>query len=185
MNNKVKVFIINGLPNSGKHTFVNHISRYKNNTKYIDAKFPLDYVADKMWIDKFADDYNKFRVDLERLWNRYGGKYHEQFIRYLVEEIEARKEYKIASVIFTEVNASTYIDLTKMAIKTLGVECKTILIKRDGIPYPDELKHYALDKRYDIIINNNSSLKQLKRKATNFRHEFINKNYNKNGTIIF
>lgn len=182
----VKVFIINGLPTSGKHTFVRYVMEYKQNISYFNSLFPLAEIASHMG---FSEDsgltYTRLILDLKVLWNKYSKDSFTRFITFVEEELEARKEYKISNVMFIEINNREDINKTLLILSTLGVEAKTILVRREGVNYPQILSHYDLSDNYNIIINNNKSLKDLKRKALGFKKKFINTTRKQNDTIIF
>ena len=181
----IKIFIINGLPTSGKHSFVYKIGAYKQNVTYIDANFPLIEIASKMHIDTSSMTYTMFLLQLKALWGLYNDEHYTRFIDFVEEELDERSNYLVSSVLFLEINNRADIDKTKLILSTLGYEVKTILIRRDGVEFPQILSHYDLSDNYNVIVDNNKSIKDLERKAMEFKRKFINRNRKKDDTIIF
>jgi len=181
-----KIFIINGLPQSGKHTFVSKIGFHERNVTYINSNFPLVHIADNMGIDETLGLIHiQFMLKLKILWNKYNTEAYDRFISFIEEELHVRKDYKVSSVLFLEINNRKDINKTKLILSTLGVKANTILFRRDGVKYPQILSYYDLSDDYDVIVNNNKTVKDLERKALEFRRLFLNKTSKRHGTTIF
>ena len=157
-------FIINGVAQSGKDTFVNffRLSYFVENYSTIDdikkwAVF-IGYNFTK------TDKDRKLLSELKRIANEYID-YSFNELKAVIDKFE-KNDYR--EILFIHIRE---VDEIKR-VKEVYPYIKTILIKNDRVPIPDnESDQQVFNYDYDYIIENNSTLKDLEKKVKEFIKE--------------
>jgi len=161
-----KVIIINGTGGSGKDTFVNQVQSFAPepiaNLSTVDQ---IKQVAVMLgWNGDKEEKSRKFLSDLKDLWTEYSdGPFND-----ILSRIEKTK----ANICFVHCREPEEI---KRFANHYGNNCITLLIKRKdhktkGNHADEGVEHY----KYDIVINNDSDINNLQKKAINFYSSIIN-----------
>ena len=154
------IFIINGIGTSGKDTFVNFcsLSRFVKNYSTIDSI--------KKWAEFIGYNYTKsdkdrkFLSDLKFILKNYNDFPYKETIKVIKEFNDSYYD-----ILFIHIRE---IDEIKR-IKEIYPEIKTILVKNDKVPIPNnDSDKQVFDYEYDYIINNNSTLEDLEKTAEKF-----------------
>lgn len=155
-----KVIIINGTGGSGKDTFVENVM--KISTVNIDNISTVDKVKEVAimlgWGGDKEERSRKFLSDIKDLWSEYcDGPYYN-----VLERIEKTN----SEIIFVHCREPE--EIGKFA-KYYGEQCTTLLIKRTdhqtrGNHADENVENYS----YDTVIDNDSDLMALQRKAIAF-----------------
>lgn len=170
----MKIFIVNGQGGCGKTTFEKYISQYGHNNSMYSNNFiisiidPIKKLAKQIgWEGWKTDKDRKFLHELKILIHNYN-----EFDRfYIIKEIE-KAERIHQDFIFIDMREIDDIEW----LKSIYPQAKSILILRGefrkyGNAADDDLVN-TIDK-YDIIIENNGSLKDFESKALDFYYKEI------------
>lgn len=178
-NNSI-VVIINGTGGSGKDTFVEKCkeitSAYDNirveNLSTVDC---VKKIAKQMgWnSNKKTESDRKLLCSLKDLWEEYNSGTTE----YIVKAIKSKLDLNILNfktIFFVHCREPEYIDKLKLHIMCkLGIKSKTLLVVNDNIDHiiSNDADKNVFEYEYDYIINNNSTLEDLKISANTFLEE--------------
>jgi hypothetical protein len=187
---RVKVFIINGLPKSGKRTLLNKIGEYRPNTLYFHIEEDLIQVLKRLGMVNCDNPLLKkdaiFKQRIKRLWSKYNNNWFITMTNFIFEIVQECRGYTTNTIIFIEANELTDISNLYTLLTSARVTTKRILVLRDGVTCNDVLDHYNLDvENYDITITNNGGLKSFYKKIEVFYETFILKERYTNDTVIY
>ncbi len=160
-----KIYIVNGQGGSGKGTFVNFIKDYYNNIHfhYYSIIDPVKDLAKVIgWSGDKTDKDRLFLYNLKTLLDNYNNFSFSRIVNKTAGIIDNEKNY---SIIFIDMREKKDID----RFKEIYNYTKTILIKRGdyrecGNMADDEVFDYD----YDIVVENNGTIEDLKDKALEF-----------------
>lgn len=165
--NQHKLFTINGLPDSGKKTFIRFIQNLLPNISVINYIGPAKKIAESMgWNGRMTDRSRNLISDIDYLWSNYNDGLIKKLINQVKEELE---DYDKEHIFFISIRRPEQIEKFKQNFKVT-----TILINRPGIIQPTNLADLSIfSYKYDIVINNNKGLDELHSKAKAFILEYL------------
>ena len=167
----MQILIINGMPRSGKSTFVNfcldELGCWGKEVSTVD--FVKELAKECGWDGSKTPKNRKFLSDLKDLLTEWDDVPYKKVMR----------EKKLWEFSFTQFNISTddcflFIhcrepeEIQKFVDR---VGAKTVLIRRESVETDEQSNHADADVfnfNYDFIIENNGSLKDLQIKAIKF-----------------
>lgn len=167
--NKKQIFIINGSGGVGKDTFVTFIKNEFDqpviNFSSVDKVKEIAKIIG--WKGTKTEKDRKFLSDLKLLCSNYNNMPFDS----LSEKVEHFMTSSNAALLFLHIREPEEIEKVR---KTF--EAKTILVKRDSIK---QIISNMADKnvfkyQYDIVIKNNGSLDDLKKKSIEFINDLKN-----------
>jgi len=166
-----KIFIINGLPDSGKRTVVNLIQELIPNVSYLSYIEPVKKIAKEMGWDGTMNDVSRgFLSDIEQLWSNY----NDELIFNITNRIkEEQSFYSGSHYWFISVRRPEQIDKLKILLSP----CNTLLITRPNVKVPNNIADRLAtgSYKYDYYINNNKDLYSLRKKTIRFIDKYIGK----------
>lgn len=167
----MKVFVINGFPRSGKSQFV----EYCNNelAPWCCEISTVDFVkniAEKCgWTGEKTPKNRKFLSDLKDLLTDWEDVPYQKVLnkindfKYLLNQFDLSDNKAVIFIMSREPEEITRFE------KELNAE--SILIRRKSVEFNQQSNHAdseVLNHKYHYIIENNSTLEELKNKAKNF-----------------
>lgn len=167
----MKIFICNGLPQSGKTTFQNLCKHlYKGNVHIISTVDFVKYVASVCgWDNKKTPKNRKFLSDLKDLlteWNDVPWQKVAQELR-LIRLSELSNDPSYEPIVFIDSREPPEIERFCKAYNA-----KSILVTRPDSSTPEEQSNHAdanvLNYDYDYIINNCGTIDHLEKIAQSF-----------------
>lgn len=174
-----QIFIINGSGGVGKDTFVNKVTNVAHRLRLIpvynfSSVEKVKRIAKKIgWdgVSKTEKD-RKFLSDLKLLCTEYNDMPFES----MREKVEEFKEDKYASMLFLHIREPEEIERAKNAFYA-----KTILVKRDSVKHitSNMADENVYNYKYDIIINNDGTLEDLKKIAKDFVEDWMDGEFKK------
>lgn len=179
---KNQIFIINGSGGVGKDEFIemtklatsNQNVRIGNYSSVTKVKEIARIIG---WNGKKSERDRKFLSDLKLLTTEYNNmplndmkKYANNFMN-IVDKDDAR-------ILFLHIREPEEIAKAVKEFKE-HYKVKTILVKRDAIKHitSNMADENVYNYNYDIVINNNGTLEDLKEKAKCFLDDFLNSTY--------
>jgi len=159
------IFILNGVNESGKNTFVDFINELTDKPTY--------HISTIDWVKKFCQiEYGmnpNEKTDVNRgIWHQEK-MLHKNYIRYLIEKkIDSLSDLKYDNIIFIDCREPEEIEYLKDKLNA-----KTILIKKDKVVASNNADQNVNNYKYDIIIENNGDINELKLKAKQFIKEYL------------
>lgn len=163
-----QIVIINGIAGSGKDTFVDYIGLIMKNVSKMSYIRDVKHIASDMgWDGKKDNKSRRFLSDIEDLWTAYNNGVFKKVISRIEDELSPNVTY------FIMVRKTREIEKLKRKYKRL---CLTVLIKRPGVKVPDNPadKDAAISRyKYDVVIENIGTTKDLEDKAIKFAEEYL------------
>lgn len=161
-----QVFIINGSGGVGKDTFVSFVFSLIPTMNFSSVDKVKEIAKIIGWTGGKTEKDRKFLSDLKLLCTDYNNMPFNS-MKDKVEEFQ--NSYK--SLLFLHIREPEEIEKTKNAFNA-----KTILVKRDSV---EQITSNMADANvynydYDIAINNNDGLEELRYKASCFVNDIIN-----------
>ena len=174
MRGKMKIFVVNGVPQSGKDTFVNFC--LDELTGWGKSVSTIDFVKEVAvlcgWSGKKTPKDRKFLSDLKDLLTDWGNVPYnkvlkeKQIFEYSFDGFGINPEKAFFFIFCREPKEiQKFVD---------GINAKTILIRREIVENIEQSNHAdagVFNFDYDIIIENNGTLKDLRDKAKKFLKE--------------
>lgn len=161
-----QVFIINGSGGTGKDTFVKFVSdAFKGSVMNFSSIDKVKSVAKSIgWNGGKTEKDRKFLSDLKLLCTEYNDMPYKSVS-------EKVKEFCSSGnlMLFLHIREPEEIQRAKLAFNA-----KTILVKRDSVKHitSNMADGNVFNYKYDVVINNDSDLKELSKKATQFSIDF-------------
>ena len=168
-----EVFIINGQNSAGKDTFVAYVAsklQYPSVINFSSVDKIKDIARIIGWDGTKTERNRKFLFDLKVLCSEYNDMPFNS-MKDIVNEFYRFTFYRM---LFLHIREPEEIERAKNEFNA-----KTILVVRDSV---EQVTSNIADKNvfnydYDIIIDNNGTLKDLSNKATDFVNDFIISSY--------
>ena len=166
------IYIVNGAPGCGKTTFetlCEQLVRYSAVDIYSTVDFVKDVAQFCGWKGDKTPENRKFLSDLKKLlteWNNIPYKKTVQFVESSIRMFHEHDYRDNEYVIFVDCREPE--EITKLKI-ALGA--KALLIRRESseqINASNSSDKNVLDYEYDIVVNNNGSLDDLKTATLKF-----------------
>lgn len=170
------IFIINGSGGVGKDTFVELVSLNNKNKNYFKIKnyssvSKIKEIAKIIgWNGDKTEKDRKFLSDLKLLTTEYNNmplndikRYAKEFMDYDYENSENDNR-----ILFLHIREPE--EIAKAANEFKEYNVKTILVKRDSVKHitSNMADENVYNYKYDIEINNNGTIEDLKEKAKHF-----------------
>lgn len=163
---KKQVFIINGSGGVGKDTFVTMVSESANyNVMNFSSIDKIKEIAKIIgWNGKKTEKDRKFLSDLKLLCSDYNNLPFNSMNKRVKDFINSEN-----TMLFLHIREPEEIEKAKAAFGA-----KTILVKRDSIKQitSNMADSNVFNYEYDIIIDNDSDLKNFRKKAKKFVDDF-------------
>lgn len=181
-----QVFIINGSGGVGKDTFVEIamcsdkciIRNYSSVSKVKEIARLIGWDGSKSEKDR------KFLSDLKLLTTEYNDmplndlkKYVNGFMKKSIDPILNKVvKCKKPKIVFLHIREPE--EIARAVVEFEEYNVKTILVKRDSVEHiiSNMADENVYNYNYDIVINNDSDIKELRDKATNFISDFLEDN---------
>ena len=178
-----QIFIINGSGGVGKDAFINAVhdqsfepskNIYINMANYSSVSKVKEIAKLIGWNGSKTEKDRKFLSDLKLLTTEFNNmslndmkKYANDFMNY-----NSRNEEKILFLHIREPE-----EIAKAVEEFKEYNAKTILVKRDSVKHitSNMADENVYNYDYDIVINNNGNIEDLKEKADTFLIDYINK----------
>lgn len=162
------IFIINGMAGAGKDTFVSFLNELVP-TQHISIIDKAKETAKTMgWTGEKTEKDRRFLSDIKLATDRYDDRNYE----YVKEQVKDFLESK------SNKNKVLCIDMRepeqiKRAIKDFGA--RTVFVRRDTVPHivSNIADANVFNMRYDVVINNNGTLEDLKKETQKFVDDFV------------
>lgn len=178
---KKQIFIINGSGGVGKDSFIEMIKLAESRilTKHIEignysSVSKVKEIATMIgWTGEKTEKDRKFLSDLKLLTTEYNDMPLNDMKRY-VDVFMNLVKFGKARMLFLHIREPEEIAKAVNEFKEYGA--KTILVKRDSVKHitSNMADENVYNYNYDIIINNNGTIEDLKEKAKCFVHDFLN-----------
>ena len=174
-----QVFIINGSGGVGKDTFVSYVTHDMKvfnfyNGECVENFSSVDKVKQlaKMagWDGGKSEKDRKFLSDLKNLCTEY----NDMPFRSMQDKVDEFKKSE-AQMLFLHIREPKEIERAAKAFNVI-----TVLIKRDSVAHitSNTSDGSVFDYNYDIVIENNGSLEELRHLAKSFVFDFLKVNSN-------
>lgn len=162
-----QIFIINGSGGSGKDTFVELVSKYVYTQNYSSVTMIKKIAKELGWNGKKTEKDRKFLSDLKQL----SSSYNDMPFNYMSTQVYSFKNSD-KSFMFLHIREPEEIERAKKEFNAI-----TILIKRDNIKHitSNDADANVFNYDYDIVIENNGTLKDLDKKAQEFAAKYNDK----------
>ena len=173
-----QIFIINGNGSVGKDSFVELVSS-QSWEKFLVGNYSSVSKIKKIaniigWNGEKTERDRKFLSDLKLLTTEYNdmplNDMKEYANNFMDNKIHAPR------ILFLHIREPEEINKAVEAFKEYNV--KTILVKRDSVKHitSNMADENVYNYNYDIVIDNNGTLEDLREKAKNFSNDFSNGN---------
>jgi len=156
----MKYFVINGQGGSGKDSFVNMVRQkhVNGNVFNISSIHPIKEIAKSGgWLGSKTDKDRKMLSDLKNIFIEY----NNLPIKYIMDKISFMGA---DDIMFIHIRESTEMDKLKKLLPSV----KTVLIDRYVEEKGNDSDDMVYDYQYDIIIDNDGSIDDLKDAAEIF-----------------
>lgn len=163
------IFIVNGISNSGKKTFIQYIQNEVPKVYAYNYIKPVEEIAKQMgWIS--GDNSEKGRILLGRL-ERTWGDYNNRLLDQCVNKVQSNNfMYSKPNFHFIIARRPSIITILKHKLNA-----KTILITRNNIKaIEDELDLSIYNIKYDLFINNYGTLSEFYKEIDKFIGKYLN-----------
>ena len=176
---KNQIFIINGSGGVGKDAFIEMVKLYTLNKNikmenYSSVSKVKEIAKIIGWNGEKSEKDRKFLSDLKLLTTEYNDmplndmkNFADGFMN-IVDKDDTR-------ILFLHIREPKEIEKAVKMFKEY-YKVKTLLVKRDAVKHivSNMADKYVYNYNYDIAINNDGSLKDLREKAKNFLNDFQN-----------
>lgn len=162
-----QVFIINGNAGVGKDTFVEFVAD-SFSTMNVSSVDKIKEIARMVgWSGGKTEKDRKFLSDLKLLCTDY----NDMPLNSMKEKYEEFINNNDLNFLFLHIREPKEIEKARMIF-----DAKTILIKRDSVKHitSNMADANVYNYNYDIVINNDSTLEELKEKADCFIDDWVN-----------
>ncbi len=156
-----KVIVINGMPRSGKDTFVSFASKYATTTNFSSVDFVKDVARFAGWNGEKDPKSRLFLSELKELLAEYDDIPYKK----IAEEIRWFKNQPEQELLFIHIREPREIE---RVVRDFGAT--TVLVKRANNQQvvSNDSDKYTEAYNYDFILNNDSDLDALDSKARGF-----------------
>ena len=156
-----KVIVINGMPRSGKDTFVSFVSKYATTTNFSSVDFVKDVARFAGWNGKKDPRSRLFLSKLKELLAEYDDIPYKK----IAEEIHWFKNQPEQELLFIHIREPGEI---ARIVRDFGA--MTVLVKRSNNQQvvSNDSDKYTESYNYDFVLNNDSDLDALDAKARGF-----------------
>lgn len=161
------IFITNGMARSGKDTFAALMNEFVPTKKYSSIDYIKEIAKLCDWDGRKDEKSRKFLSDLKVLTSQY----NDLPFKKIQEEIEKFNNDDVHKILLIDIREPREIEkLCKM-----NKSIRTILIKRNAVKNITSNMADAgvFNYDYDFVIENNSSISDLKKKVADFLTENI------------
>lgn len=160
-----QIFIINGSGGVGKDTFVSLVSNNISTMNFSSVDKVKEIARDIGWTGGKTEKDRKFLSDLKLLCTEYNDMPFNSMRNKVVEFLDGNSH-----LLFLHIREPEEIEKAKNAF-----DAKTILVKRNNI---EQITSNMADANvynydYDIVINNNDGIEELKYKAFCLAKDFL------------
>lgn len=155
------IIVINGLPRSGKDTFVYLVSKYAITSNFSSVDFVKDVAKYAGWNGEKDGKSRLFLSKLKELLSKYDDIPYKK----IKEEIIWFMEQKEQEFLFIHIREP---DEIKRIVNDFGA--KTLLVRRSNNQQvvSNDSDKYIENYKYDYVLNNDSDIESLDRKAKGF-----------------
>lgn len=155
------IIVINGLPRSGKDTFVHLVSRYAMTSNFSSIDFVKEVAKYAGWNGEKDGKSRLFLSELKELLSRYDDIPYKK----TKEEVEWFMEQKDQELLFVHIREPNEI---QRVVSNFGA--KTLLVRRlnNQQVVSNDSDKYIENYKYDYILNNDSNIESLDKKAKGF-----------------
>ena len=166
------IYIVNGAPGCGKTTFEDLCYEHVRNHAvdiYSTVSFVKEVAKFCGWDGEKTPESRKFLSDLKHILTEWGNVPYKDTVRFVESAIELFHSHDYRDheyIIFIDCREPE--EITKLKI-ALGA--KTLLIRRESSEHAstsNESDRNVLDYEYDVVIDNNGAIDDLKTKVLNF-----------------
>lgn len=156
-----KVIVINGMPRSGKDTFVSFVSKYATTTNFSSVDFVKDVARFAGWNGEKDLKSRLFLSKLKELLTEYDDIPYKK----IAEEIRWFKNQPEQELLFVHIREPGEI---ARIVRDFGAI--TVLVKRANNQQivSNDSDKYTESYNYDFVLNNDSDLDALDAKARGF-----------------
>lgn len=176
---KKQIFIINGSGGVGKDSFVEMIKSQakrigiENYSSVTKVKKIAEFIG---WNGAKTEKDRKFLSDLKLLTTEYNDMPLNDMKRFVSVAMNLIKFDK-ARIVFLHIREPEEIEKAVNEFKEY--EAKTILVKRDSVEHitSNMADENVYNYKYDIVVDNNGTIEDLKEKAKNFLSDFLSSNF--------
>lgn len=156
-----KVIVINGMPRSGKDTFVSFVSKYATTTNFSSVDFVKDVARFAGWNGEKDPRSRLFISKLKELLAEYDDIPYKK----IAEEIHWFKNQPEQELLFIHIREPGEI---ARIVRDFGA--MTVLVKRSNNQQvvSNDSDKYTESYNYDFVLNNDSDLDALDAKARGF-----------------
>lgn len=156
-----RVIVINGMPRSGKDTFVSFASKYATTTNFSSVDFVKDVARFAGWNGEKDPKSRLFLSELKELLTEYDDIPYKK----IVEEIHWFKNQPEQELLFIHIREPGEI---ARIVRDFGAI--TVLVKRANNQQivSNDSDKYTESYNYDFVLNNDSDLDALDAKARGF-----------------
>lgn len=156
-----KVIVINGMPRSGKDTFVSFASKYATTTNFSSVDFVKDVARFAGWNGEKDPKSRLFLSKLKELLTEYDDIPYKK----IAEEIHWFKSQPEQELLFIHIREPGEI---ARIVRDFGAT--TVLVKRANNQQvvSNDSDKYTESYNYDFVLNNDSDLDALDAKARGF-----------------
>lgn len=174
---KKNIFIVNGLPKSGKDTFCNMVAQYSDAIS-ISSIDQVNAIMRTLGWDSVTKD-DKYRNAASAIKDA-STEFNDAPFKYCFQ-ISTESSNSIVFVHCRELNEITKLKNAINELSDLGYRAYTLRVERDvnvtasNTGDNDAAKPYP----YDIVINNNGTFDELEFKAMNFADCYVSKHAQK------
>ena len=178
---KVKVVVINGTGTSGKNTFVDFVKEVYLEEKVLGKPHVEIYdisTVDKVkefatqifgWNGEKDERSRRMLSDLKDTWSLYSNGPLANITKTVVENSLINSTFGVDSLFFIHCREPEEIAKLVKTFSTVAGSCKTLLINRpDTSVKGNHADENVADYEYDIVIQNDSDLKEFRHKAEDF-----------------
>lgn len=164
--------IINGKGGTGKDTFIDYVR--ESTDKAVFNLSSVSYVKaaayDLGWDGTKTPENRKFLSDLKKIMTAWG----DRPFRLLCNYILGLSPINVGAL-FIHIREPEEITRMKNFLSEEGIECITLLVKRDGVPesYGNDSDDGVDNYTYDLVLHNRGDLSALKNNAVLFTKRYI------------
>lgn len=179
---KKQVFIINGSAGHGKDTFVEMVRNYfykplitvENYSSVSKIKEIAKIIG---WNGEKTERDRKLLSDLKMLTTEYNDMPLNDMKKFSHDFLEDINTINVARILFLHIREPE--EIARAVKEFEKYNAKTVLVKRDSVQHiiSNIADENVFNYNYDIVINNNGTLEELKEKADMFSKDFLKANF--------
>ena len=162
-----KIFVINGMAQSGKDTFISMVARKIAVKNYSSVMYIKEVALSLGWNGNKDECSRKFLSDLKRL----SSEYNDFPYRKIGETIEEFYEDEINEVLFIHIREPE--EITRIKIDYPEIQTILIVNRNVGHITSNESDANVYNYEYDIVYHNEGTLRDLQQVADKFVEEVL------------